>query len=281
MLINLHRLNTSNVGDLACAPALYFEELSSCQRMEILGWKASETPDNQARKEWKERFSEAHGFIVGGGGLLECDFFDSGFEHLLKNRRPDQKVVIWGAGHNNWKIGDWRVLKQNISLDKYAVDLIGVRDYNHPVEWVPCVSCMSPLFDKNYEVSHEVGLYVHDATLKNESFAKSLPVGFRTLSNSANFEDAVEFLGASELVLTDSYHGMYWATLLGRRVIAFPTSSKFYDTKHPVPLCAPQDWERFRKLTTIYSTALFECRTANRRFSEIVFKLFQDGSRGF
>lgn len=40
------------------------------------------------------------------------------------------------------------------------------------------------------------------------------------LTNSAmNLETAVSFLGSSEVVLTTSYHGLYWATLLGRKVI--------------------------------------------------------------
>jgi hypothetical protein len=66
--------------------------------------------------------------------------------------------------------------------------------------------------------------------------------------------------------VTSSSHGAYWATLLGRKVVGIPTSSKFYSLHHPVPLSHPADWQRFMKLARSYPDALEECRAANRTF---------------
>lgn len=39
-----------------------------------------------------------------------------------------------------------------------------------------------------------------------------------------DFNETVAFLGSSEVVLTTSYHGLYWATLLGRKVVVLEAS---------------------------------------------------------
>jgi hypothetical protein len=262
-IVNLHRANTTNIGDLMCAPALYFPDLFS-DRLEILGFKADENPDSQ--EEWRARFDAASTIVVGGGGLLEIDFFERGLAYLFANKRPEVKTILWGAGHNNWN-GDWRKLKQKLSLDQYPFDLIGVRDYNSSYEWLPCVSCMHPAFDRAPLPTRDVVLYAHADAFKIPHFAERLPKGLPTLDNSASMEDAVEFLASGELVLTDSFHGLYWATLLGRRVIAFPTTSKFYSVKHPAPLCDPSDWKRFEPMAKSYPMALHECREATKAFA--------------
>ena len=43
---------------------------------------------------------------------------------------------------------------------------------------------------------------------------------YRISSNTTNLEQMVEFIGTSETIVTNSYHAMYWAILLKRKVIA-------------------------------------------------------------
>ena len=273
MLINLHRANTQNIGDLMSAPAHWFEPLGDQNRMEILGFRAWENSSPEDAAVWRERFEAAKGFVVGGGGLLNIDFFKPGLDYLFNHKRPDQKVVLWGAGHNDWQLQDWRRIKSRIDLADYPFDLVGVRDDGQGLRWVPCASCMSDRFDRTYEVDAKLGLYVHAETLANPVFRQNMPKGFKTLSNSASFDEAIAFLGSCEGVLTDSYHGAYWATLLGKKVIAFPTSSKFYDLRHPVPLCDPGDWKRYRRMPRAYPDALEDCRAANRAFAKDAFDM--------
>lgn len=270
-VLNLHRRNTNNVGDLRCAPYLYFDELLGDHALEILGFRQADQPDKQLRLQFREVFSEAEVIVVGGGGLLEIDFFKPAFEFFRNNLdKSRQKLVLWGAGHNSWEVSDWRHIKERYSFDSDLFDLIGIRDAGHDYQWVPCASCMSEAFDKQYRTVREVGLYAHVGTMNNPAFKKHLPTEFDTLSNDASFEDAIDFLGSSELVITDSFHGAYWATLLGRKVVAFPNSSKFYDLMHAVPLCAPEDWYRFSLLSRTYPNALEECRLANTRYAKQV-----------
>lgn len=268
-ILNLHRRNTSNIGDLMCAPYLYFPSLLGTTAAEILGFRRAEEESAEQRQRFDRTFATADLIVIGGGGLLEIDFFAPFFDYL-KSRRTTQKVVIWGAGHNNWQLRDWRKLKTEYSFDPALFDLIGTRDYNSGQIWVPCASCMSGDFDKPREIRRDIGLYVHAATLRNEKLRRQLPQDFEMIDNSASFEEALDFLGSSDLVLTDSFHGAYWATLLGRRAVSFPTSSKFYDLKHPVPFCAPEDWQRYSRLSRTFPEALQECRDHNMAFAEKV-----------
>lgn len=270
---NYHRRRTNNIGDLLCAPALWFPELAEATREEIVGLNHFDNPEPDARRAWKERVAEADLLIVGGGGLLEIDFFRKGLQYLADNRKPESHLVLWGAGHNSWEIGDWRKFKQGLALDEYGFDLVGVRDVDCGYDWVPCASCMAPALNEAAEPTFEVVMYAHAGTISNPKLAGRLPVGIPLLDNSAPFEKVIPFLASGDLVLTDSFHGMYWATLLGRRVIAFPSSSKFYSVKHPVPLCDPRDWQRFEPLARRYPEALTECRARNRAFADQVFGL--------
>lgn len=272
-IINYHRVNTKNIGDLICAPVLWFPEFLEATREEILGFKRDESPSHAEVEDWKKRLADANLLIVGGGGLLEIDFFQLGLKFISENRKPESKFVLWGAGHNNWQIGDWRKLKQDLTLESYGFDLIGIRDYASGYDWVPCASCMSSQLDQSPEPNFEVVLYAHAGTINNSARAALLPNGMPILDNSAPFEKVIPFLASGDLVLTDSFHGMYWATLLGRRVIAFPSSSKFYSVKHAVPLCDPRDWQRFEPLARRYPEALEECRAANRAFAAKVMEL--------
>lgn len=110
-ILNLHRRNTANVGDLKCAPYLYFPELLGGDAKEILGFRQADAPNTADRVAFKEAFSVADVVIIGGGGLLEIDFFEPALRFLNENKR-DQKYVLWGAGHNSWGISDWRKLKR-------------------------------------------------------------------------------------------------------------------------------------------------------------------------
>lgn len=272
-ILNLHRKSTNNIGDLNCAPHIYFPKLLGEQSREILGFREADEPTPEKRREFNEAFKSANIIVIGGGGLLGIDFFEPFFRYLARNKAANQKVILWGAGHNSWTVSDWRQLKAQYSFDSSLFDLIGLRDVDHEHPWVPCSSCMSPALAVQYPIEREIGVYAHVGTMKNEAFRKKLPAGFDLLDNSSSFEEAIRFLGSSELILTDSYHGAYWATLLGRKVVAFPSSSKFYDFKHAIPLCVPEDWKRYSRLARVYDEALEECRQANLHFAVRVSEL--------
>lgn len=134
--------------------------------------------------------------------------------------------IIWGAGHNS----DYqKKIRNYLDYPKWLqlYDLIGIRDYNQPYEWVPCASCMHPAFSRRYEIKHDVIWFEHKKQLlKNTDFgAEPIP---RFLNSGNNVEHIIEILGSANVILTNSYHGAYWGILLGKKVIVMePWSSKF------------------------------------------------------
>jgi hypothetical protein len=269
VIVNLHRTNTRNIGDLMCAPYRYFDFLKSSPVYDLIGFKPGEAENLDKRKEWVSSVQNADGLVIGGGGLIANDFFTAGFQRITAEKKSDCKTVIWGAGHNQWEIRDWRKLKYEIDPATLDYDLVGIRDYNQGHRWVPCVTCMDLAFDglSGSTTTREVGLFLHSATMNNPELKKRVPSDIEHINNDADFNTVINFLSSCETVLTDSFHGMYWSTLLGRKVIAFPSSSKFYSMKHPAPLCAPEDWQIHRRMATTYSEALYECRQANSEFA--------------
>jgi hypothetical protein len=232
--------------------------------------KSHDQTQNWIKSKEFEELSLCRNIIIGGGGLLVRDSFKMALDAVLSRSELARKTVLWGVGHNAPRLSEWRFLKQSIDLSQYSLQAIGIRDYGHAYEWVPCASCMDTVFDKKYPIVDKVRLYAHRDTFVREDFRVQLPGNIPLLTNNVDFGEAINFLGGAEIILTNSYHGAYWATLLNRRVVAFPNSSKFYDMRHSIPLCDPVDWERFAKLSVKYPNALNECRQANIEFARKV-----------
>jgi len=230
-IINLYQFETDNVGDLNCSPCQYFDY--DAEKFDI-------------KRSMHERVPAADAYIVGGGGA----------PRTMKYPLPGVKIA-WGIGttHRSGQFADF--------------DLVGSRDKDHPefAEWVPCASCMSPLFDEEYEVKHGKVFY-----------SPSAPDRPDCMTNQGRpMEQVIEFLGSGEVVVTDSYHGAYWATLLGKiTVIVNPHSAKFYQYKHqPVVI---EDGTNPPITPYVFPAALQECRNANIRFNAKVQDCIRNGS---
>lgn len=146
-------------------------------------------------------------------------------------------LIAWGIGEHD---------RQNFFVTENRLadfDLVGSRDRGvKGAEWVPCPSCMSPYFDKEYEVQHEAVYYRNGTDLPNVEIPAS--------TNRVPLKEAIAFLGSAETVHTNSYHGMYWAMLLGKKVVVDnPYCSKFFQMQ---------------------PASLEECREANIKFDEKV-----------
>jgi len=246
---HVYRPDPYNIGDLAALPAEYFP---------IPGAKYDVRLDDLT--SIRSAIS-----IVGGGGLI------STYERELE--KLGNKVVVWGAGSNyhgelTLRYPEW--------LSRCA--LVGVRDFGGPFRWAPCASCMSPLFDRlrAQKPKREAVVYRH--------FLKMLDgiptdLNLPSLTNGEpSLENVLEFLASAEVVMTSSYHGAFWATLLGRKVIAVPFSSKFYGFRHPPVLAngeALRDWRSLAGQAAAYPEALEECREATLAFHRDVLALVE------
>lgn len=78
--------------------------------------------------------------------------------------------------------------------------------------------------------------------------------------------EMTRFISSCDALITSSYHGVYWATLMGIPVIGIPTSSKFYHMKHKTPLAKPNDWIEALSDAKIHPNAWEECVQANIKF---------------
>lgn len=250
--INIHRRNPKNIGDMMSSPVQHFDVLAGFITLEIFRYRG--------------RFDLSHTpVVIGGGGLFSNEFFAEHLADIIAS--SPRKLICWGAGQNTHE-------STSVSYPKMLseFDLVGLRDHGSPYDWVPCASCMDPVFDHVYMPVHDVVLYNHI------DFPGLRSAGLPELENStSDFADVIAFLGSGATVVTTSYHGAYWATLLGRRVVVLnPFSSKFYAFRHRPVLANDTDWRAAITTATSYPDALEECRDANRSFAEKVAEQLSD-----
>lgn len=269
-IIFLHYRLTNNIGDLYCSPQLYFKEFRDYSVEEISDVK---------HRSYKNKI-----LIIGGGGLLQ-EHFCSSIQHIMSLKETNH-IVFWGLGLDNTpegKIFDTEIIQN--------ADLIGVRDYNTQYQYVPCVSCMSKLFDKyrKKKPKKKIRCYLH----AEYDFPNDISNCYESLFNTQQkndknaFKRAIEFLSDSEYIITNSFHGAYWATLLNRKVIAVPYirngnikfSDKFLTLKYkPVYVNEPYNLEynlkECLKKAQNYEQALDDSRKINIEFFENVKKHF-------
>lgn len=130
-----------------------------------------------------------------------------------------QPVVIWGAGLNYAR----HTIPSTVTQLCKTAALAGFRDQSlqeYGATWVPCASCLAPEFDevRDMRPAHKFSVYSHgDAIIPS----RLIPVTNK--DRSLSFRDVLDYLADSEIVVTNSYHGAYWAQLLGRlAVLYFP-----------------------------------------------------------
>lgn len=245
--VNIH--DQSNLGDKVCNPCDYFPELSSFPREDAwaLNWIY-----------WMENI------ILGGGGMVH-----NLLEHLIRNmkRTPDRKLIAWGLGHNRDGANS---INYDTVLDGF--DLVGVRDFKTAEakgwDYVPCVSCLDENFKHSYSFEYDYVVYQH---FNNPIKLRNTERWHFVASNDlTNIGDAVAFLRLGETVITNSYHGAYWAMLLGRKVLLYkPFSSRFVDFKYQPPAVDEFSWKTTEGISAPKGY-LEECRSLNLAYCEKV-----------
>ena len=287
-LLNIYHRDASNAGDLASSPIKYF---------------SFDCITNEYGAANHEPAPKADALIVGGGGLISNQTFNNVIETALQSVYGPK--VLWGAGFNlhSYPFGfsreldglrglraeargllkryglrdksSWEksLLKQSQhypSIDS-RYDLVGVRDWGTIYRWVPCASCMHPIFGAARLQAPKKRLIVIDHPM----FFKintSRPIKSSNLNKS--FENIISILADAEVVITSSYHAAYWAILLGRRVVVVPWSTKFLRFRWPVQFAFDLDGvSNAVKSSATFPDALEEARNANISFARDVSSL--------
>lgn len=232
-IINCYRCDPDNVGDRASTPNLYYP----------LNAEAIDSSNTELK---------ADTVIFGGGGMLLDDW---------PYRVDCQYAIIWGVGDNRQGKISYPQLWQHYTL-------VGVRDWNKVMRfpWIPCASCKHWAIDKYKNTSpiHQAIVYEHHHRPLN----LPLPTG---KNNAPNVDTAMAFLASGETVVTNSYHGVYWALLLGRKVLLVDAwSNKFNGFRWNVARCDSRLAMKYLKYAKAYPESLEQCRAANDIFYEKV-----------
>jgi len=82
--------------------------------------------------------------------------------------------------------------------------------------------------------------------------------------------DAIAFLASGATVVTNSYHGTYWAMCLGRRVLCAPFNQKFQFFRENPVMAAPDSWPEQVRNAERRIGVLEEAQFLNRQFFEKV-----------
>lgn len=254
-ITNIYRCKTTNVGDMYSSPCLYFDWLKKCEKVDIY-------MDNVKEKIKKPGDRV---LVLGGGGLIANKDFSESLDWLVNSKFLLK--IAWGIGHNTHDG------KEDFPLDPIlaSFDLVGLRDYNSKYEWVPCASCLHKAFDIKYKVKHEIVVYEH------KNFPLEINSHPKTNNKSSNLRNVLEFLGSGEIILTNTYHGAYWGTLLRRKVVVIdPFSNKFANFKHKPVISTLSAFSRDLNKAQTFPNSLEESRQANILFSNKVKKMINE-----
>jgi hypothetical protein len=249
-IISISRFD-KNLGDLYSNPTLYFNFKLPIIYIDIF--------DKNKIKNIKENQI----VIIGGGGLLNRNnIWDKIFHEIGVS---DNYSICWGIGVNsvNYK-------NDGIPLYLNNFDKVGLRDYNKKEhEYVPCSSCMLDLFDKKYKVNNKYIIFEH---MSHKIRIPNIQIINNSIKKNMNKRDSLKFvfnkLGSSEIIITNSYHGLYWGTLLNKKVIFYNKnniSSKFKNFKYTPTIFSGNLMKDSLKCNN-YPNSLKECRDLNNRF---------------
>lgn len=239
----IHRYITNNTGDLACGYYQYF--LSAFEHFNCVIHDVNSVKFPLIKKE--------DIVIIGGGGLLNATAEWN--YNINKSAKLAGKSIIWSAGFNS-NSNTNRNVKNGIDFNLF--DLVGVRDFNYAnFRYVPCATCVMPEIGKEYTIKREVGLLAH------KDFPHDL-LGemhqYEKLTNSSSLRDMIEFIGSSEVILTNSYHAIYWSTLMQKKCVLFAPRSEKYDFYKYPPILFSGDILKDISRTLIYPDALAESK---------------------
>ncbi|MEO1593200.1 MAG: hypothetical protein AAFU71_18190 [Cyanobacteria bacterium J06632_22] len=299
VIVNAHVVDSRNIGDLASSPIPYFDFDYRVETLDLRsidpkfsvpqsGFGGSITLDEIRKTSDQVRYH----LIIGGGGLLYKQFLRS--YKILESLKSVFRGhwIAWGVGQQVYALSGEKSLIPQLSAarDGFAYqqylsmfDLVGIRDQGFDYDWIPCASCLHPTFDKPREPRHDVVVFSHR---KFKLKLGNLPC---MSHDTQSLEEVIDFLGSGKTIISSSYHGAYWGTLLGRRVVAFPFSTKFLTLKHPPVIYPIQQWNysrfKFRpfkqgflnriKLEYTYGNH-YTCRTQNWQATAALSQSYSD-----
>ncbi|TLP69360.1 hypothetical protein FEE96_03500 [Parasedimentitalea maritima] len=240
---NYFHFDANNIGDQASGPSNYFFR-SLCEKH---NFKSPPPLDVMV--------------LFGGGSIFQQ------MEQTIAANQGDlheKSLVAWGVGLPPKGRRDVAVhsLVSNF-------DLVGTRnfDWSDEYDFVPCASCMSPQFDTLPEVTHEVVVFKHHRKTPTLQLPDDIP---QMTNRLRPLKEVIDFLASGETVVTSSYHGVYWAQLLGKKVVCVPFNNKFYSFEYPPLYSSVDNCINDVRSATQYESTLTRYRKLNVAYWEKV-----------
>ena len=244
----LHRYITINAGDVACGYYQYFlDDFKDyrCVVHDISSINFSLIKNKDV-------------VIVGGGGLLNA--LAEWNYNINKAASIADKAIIWSAGFNS------NAEPKYCRIDWTKFDLIAIRDFSYKTEfrYVPCATCMIPDLEKNYAIRRRIGVVCHKDFL-------GIPqemMTYERITNDFPLQEIIEFIGSSEIILTNSYHAAYWSILMQRKCIIFSLHSEKFNYYKYLPVLFSGDLSLDISQAVIYPNALQESKMLTLEYVE-------------
>lgn len=211
-----HLRETDNIGDRSCSPYDYFD------------WGDATVSD--VRNDDTPAYDIG---IYGGGKIF------GGLSKYAGVRRDKGSVnIAWGVGTVQSFPLSWRYMKSRRSMD-----LIGSRDFGDKrYTYAPCPSCMADQFDAPDAPVHDVVFYAHGG--KTAKMGLDIPDHIPVLTNECkDLDTALRFISSGATVISNSYHGVYWGLLMGRKTLCVPFSNKFGGYRQSPHYATPANWQ--------------------------------------
>jgi len=183
------------------------------------------------------------------------------------------RVISWGCGYNLQE-GNDNLL--DISLNKRGFALFTTRDYNFmsefgkPERYLPCPSCMQPGLKIKSEIVREI-LVIEHKWFPIHDFPQ-----YEKVNNSIQALQLLSLIASSRVVITNSYHMLYWATLMGKKVILTGKYASKFDFFKYTPVIYSGDLQSDIERAVNYPHALNECRQLNIEFANEVISLIKN-----
>jgi hypothetical protein len=199
------RKNSDNIGDRYSGWPLYFE-FPEHDELDLDEVEHGKMPLDQ------------YTHVVIGGGLYPDPKW---YPHVHSFCKNNKKVLQIGVGTNG-DTPECRVFfRQNFPGR----------------EIIPCPSCMHKVFDKSYPQLQILKAYDNPDFPSCPGPVEDRMTNRNDMHELVPIENAIKFIGTTKTLFTSSYHGAYWASLLGIDFEVFSNRSKF-----EYPIWEPSGW---------------------------------------
>lgn len=203
--------------------------------------------------------------IILGGGI----FFSNNKPHLFRAVQKCKNFIGWGIGIDP---------RSDFTSFVSRFSLLGTRERNAEYIdnkksfYVPCSSCMNDSFSNHYNAESRKDIAVH---INGGFNAKQLVKYFSSYDSTTTvdcFASIIKNISEGDYTITNSYHGAYWASLLGKKVVCVKTDVPKWGGLHENVVFADISdvQSAVKKAVRVPDDYRQECRSLNVEFFEKV-----------